>query len=368
MPKLSKAQARNLQLRKKYAASKSATQGSQPPTNGAPKKIAHNSLCEACGLGGKLVCCTTCNLVFHPNTCGLPLYRVPVGDWSCWFCVVDGLIPSTPDQRKDAERVVGVINNMKASALAAGAPPLKVDSQKIIESFASLLKESDKSSALVIMKHLSAHNVMDKLESAMDSLSIEKQSEKTSPEPDNSSMQPYPLDLNAIPRSTKFCKTSSIVTAILSTGSFEQQRLILHHVLIDPKVIRLATSIGTNPEEAQVARNIVTNMRRYLSHAKLSSRGRVSNNKRAALNVICSAVIGTPTRSSKRLFATPAEQNDGEESATNRKERAPYRTTSPGTRSTFRALGIPMRSVATVRAPSNRKKMCLKREGEMGPY
>ena len=324
MPKLSKAQAKKLHLRKKYAASKSAeAQCSQLPTDDgtddgtdAQKKIAHNSLCEACGMGGRLVCCSTCNLVFHPNTCGLPLYSVPVGDWSCWYCVADGVTSSTPEQRQEAEKVVGVINNMKASALKAGAPPLKVESQKIIESFASLLQESDNTSALVIMKHLSAHNVMAKLESAMDSLSIEKQSQQKSPEHDNSSIQPYPLQLNAIPRSSRFRKTSSIISAILSTGSFEQQRLILHHVLIDPKVCRLASSIGTNPEEAMVSRNIVTNMRRYLSHANLSSRGRVSNNKRAALNVICSAVIGTPTRSSKRLFDTPApEQPDAEKTA-----------------------------------------------------
>ena len=228
MPRLSKAEARKLLLRKKYAASKYAPQCSQLPTDdatddaGAPKKIAHNSLCEACGMGGRLVCCSTCNLVFHPNTCGLPLFRVPEGDWSCWFCVADGVVSSTPEQRKEAEKVVGDVNKMKASALKAGAPPLKVDSQNIVESFASLLQESDDALALLIMKHLSAHNVMDKLKSAMDSLSIEKQSEKPSPESEKSLMQPYPLQLNTIPRSSRNCQSRQIVTAILSTGTFEQ--------------------------------------------------------------------------------------------------------------------------------------------------
>ena len=27
----------------------------------------HNDICEVCGIGGELICCATCNLVFHLN-------------------------------------------------------------------------------------------------------------------------------------------------------------------------------------------------------------------------------------------------------------------------------------------------------------
>lgn len=58
--------------------------------NGAA--IEHNDACESCGLGGDLLCCSTCNLVFHTG-CTLPvLESVPEGDWSCCFCVAAGTV------------------------------------------------------------------------------------------------------------------------------------------------------------------------------------------------------------------------------------------------------------------------------------
>ena len=116
-----KAQLKKLKLREKWKAAKAATAPTPAPTppprpvenKNAGEAVAgeaeavenagavkHNNKCEACGMGGLLVCCSTCNLVFHPNKCGLPLHRVPSGDWSCWFCLLDGVIPSTPEAKK----------------------------------------------------------------------------------------------------------------------------------------------------------------------------------------------------------------------------------------------------------------------------
>ena len=189
---------------------------------------------------------------------------------------------------------------------------------------------------------------MEKLESAMDTLFINQPLEKSSPEfsnpaTNNSLMPAYPTDEKAMPYTSRLRKQRMVVSAILSSGNFEQQRMVLHNVLIDPQVINLASSIGNNAEEALVNRNIVCNMKRYLQHAQLSTRGRKSNNKRAALNVICSAIVGTPTR-------TPTSTTSSSRSKSN--------VTSPGSRRACRALGISMRSVARERAPSARKIMC----------
>ena len=271
-----------------------------PPT---PATISHNRKCEACGLGGFLVCCSTCNLVYHPNKCGLPLNQVPAGDWSCWFCVVEGLIPSTPADKEAAKKVVKLINNMKARAKAAETPLLSSESQQVIDSFSALVQSANHPEIISIMKQLSLDNTMSKLELAMDTLGIEKTPEtstdsKSPTHPPKKIMPAYPLNENAWGyRKMRYYK-EKVIKALSGCGNFEQQRLVLHHVLLDPKVINVATSIGTNIKEAHLNRTIVGNMRRYLEHANISNRGpgRIANNKRAALNVICAAVVGTPPR------------------------------------------------------------------------
>ena len=95
------------------------------------------------------------------------------------------------------------------------------------------------------MKHLSAHNIMEKLESAMDTLFINQPLEKSSPELskpaiNKSSIPACPIDEKAMPYTSRLRKQRMVVSAILSSGNFEQQRMVLHTVLIDPKVINLA--------------------------------------------------------------------------------------------------------------------------------
>lgn len=51
----------------------------------------HNDLCEVCNLGGELLCCSTCNLVFHLS-CHRPILKQePPDNWSCAYCIATGL-------------------------------------------------------------------------------------------------------------------------------------------------------------------------------------------------------------------------------------------------------------------------------------
>lgn len=51
----------------------------------------HNDLCEVCNLGGELLCCSTCNLVFHLS-CHKPILKQePPDHWSCAYCIATGL-------------------------------------------------------------------------------------------------------------------------------------------------------------------------------------------------------------------------------------------------------------------------------------
>ncbi|KAL7543463.1 hypothetical protein ACHAXR_012751 [Thalassiosira sp. AJA248-18] len=67
------------------------------------EEVQHNDLCETCGTGGELLCCSTCNLVFHLGCTRPKLTELPVNDWCCPFCVSSGDIvknTSKQDQQK----------------------------------------------------------------------------------------------------------------------------------------------------------------------------------------------------------------------------------------------------------------------------
>jgi len=51
----------------------------------------HNDLCEVCNDGGELVCCSTCNLVFHLACIRPPTSRFPPDKWCCAYCVAAGV-------------------------------------------------------------------------------------------------------------------------------------------------------------------------------------------------------------------------------------------------------------------------------------
>jgi hypothetical protein len=50
----------------------------------------HNDICECCGDLGELLCCSTCNLVYHLECTRPKLSELPEGEWSCAFCVAAG--------------------------------------------------------------------------------------------------------------------------------------------------------------------------------------------------------------------------------------------------------------------------------------
>jgi hypothetical protein len=48
----------------------------------------HNDRCEVCNIGGNMLCCDYCTLVFHMSCLKPPLHRVPPGEWLCPACAV----------------------------------------------------------------------------------------------------------------------------------------------------------------------------------------------------------------------------------------------------------------------------------------
>jgi hypothetical protein len=50
----------------------------------------HNDECDVCNLGGELLCCSTCTLVFHVDCVRPRLEELPDGDWCCAYCVLSG--------------------------------------------------------------------------------------------------------------------------------------------------------------------------------------------------------------------------------------------------------------------------------------
>jgi PHD-finger len=51
----------------------------------------HNDLCEVCNQGGDLLCCNTCNLVFHLHCSRPKLTKMPADIWNCSFCIASGV-------------------------------------------------------------------------------------------------------------------------------------------------------------------------------------------------------------------------------------------------------------------------------------
>lgn len=72
----------------------------------AADEIHHNDLCETCGKPGELLCCSTCNLVFHLGCTRPKLVQVPECDWSCAFCVTAGdIVKSMSKQERNEARI-----------------------------------------------------------------------------------------------------------------------------------------------------------------------------------------------------------------------------------------------------------------------
>jgi hypothetical protein len=75
----------------------------------------HNEVCEECDMGGNLLCCDTCTLVFHKNCLRPPhtLSKIPTGIWSCPECVDSGVGSNSPVQKKSPAKIKGVTPKKK---------------------------------------------------------------------------------------------------------------------------------------------------------------------------------------------------------------------------------------------------------------
>ena len=49
----------------------------------------HNEVCEVCDTGGHVICCETCNLVYHTHCLKPPLAVVPAAAWYCPVCTLE---------------------------------------------------------------------------------------------------------------------------------------------------------------------------------------------------------------------------------------------------------------------------------------
>ena len=59
----------------------------------------HNDICEVCNDPGELICCSTCNLVFHLKCIRPATTRLPPDHWSCAYCVESGVKGHARDAR-----------------------------------------------------------------------------------------------------------------------------------------------------------------------------------------------------------------------------------------------------------------------------
>jgi len=78
----------------------------------------HNDICEVCGIGGELICCATCNLVFHLNCTRPKLTSMSsVGDtWSCAHCDATGVTHYKKDSRQ-RRRAITAVREMEKLAV-----------------------------------------------------------------------------------------------------------------------------------------------------------------------------------------------------------------------------------------------------------
>ena len=72
--------------------------------SGEQRDMQHNDLCETCGEGGELLCCSTCNLVFHLGCTRPKLAAIPDDDWCCCYCIASGVGVAQPQTKASKEQ------------------------------------------------------------------------------------------------------------------------------------------------------------------------------------------------------------------------------------------------------------------------
>ena len=95
----------------------------------------HNDLCEVCGTGGELLCCNTCNLVFHLKCVRPALKTMPPDSWNCAHCDATGVTGMKKEnrQRKRAITAIREMNMLTESVKKVGdlnAVPVKKEEEE----------------------------------------------------------------------------------------------------------------------------------------------------------------------------------------------------------------------------------------------
>ena len=93
----------------------------------------HNDFCDVCNLGGELLCCSTCNLVYHMECVRPTLQKLPPNDWSCAHCILAGATGHKRSSKAwktavSAVRVMGRLRNSKQKG-KGGDPEGESDSE-----------------------------------------------------------------------------------------------------------------------------------------------------------------------------------------------------------------------------------------------
>lgn len=76
----------------------------------------HNDLCEVCNQPGELLCCATCNLVFHVHCARPKLHSDPPDDWKCAYCWAAGVMGGRRDgkERQSAQQACREMERTRA--------------------------------------------------------------------------------------------------------------------------------------------------------------------------------------------------------------------------------------------------------------
>jgi len=75
----------------------------------------HNDLCEVCNQPGEVLCCATCNLVFHVHCARPKLQEEPPDDWKCAYCWAAGVMGGKKDgkERRKAAQACREMERMR---------------------------------------------------------------------------------------------------------------------------------------------------------------------------------------------------------------------------------------------------------------
>ena len=79
-------------------------------------QIVHNKQCETCGFGGRMICCSACNLVFHLGCTRPRLALPPVGHWFCAYCITSDS-SATATEKQSATLFAAEVTKLKKEAL-----------------------------------------------------------------------------------------------------------------------------------------------------------------------------------------------------------------------------------------------------------